>query len=91
MENRIYRKAVVSGKVQGVWYRASTQRRAQQLKLEGWARNLSNGDVEVLVCGASGEVDELLRWLHQGPPLARVKSVEVEAVEPVACEGFTTG
>jgi acylphosphatase len=63
---------LVSGKVQGVFFRASTRNEALKLGLRGYARNLSDGRVEVVACGESVAVDELEQWLWQGPPAARV-------------------
>lgn len=67
---------IVTGLVQGVWYRANTQRRARALGLKGWVRNLSDGSVEVLICGEKAQVDELREWLYQGPAGAKVSNVE---------------
>ena len=66
---------IVRGKVQGVWFRASTREKAVRLGLRGHAVNLANGGVEVLAVGEAGALDALERWLHRGPPLARVESV----------------
>lgn len=68
----------VRGHVQGVFFRASTREQAQRLGLCGHARNLHDGRVEVLAAGDAGAVDALERWLHQGPPTARVEAVERE-------------
>ena len=81
----------VSGKVQGVWFRASTRERALALHLQGFARNLADGGVEVVATGADDELDALEQWLWQGPPLAKVTKVEREALaSEVAFEGFVT-
>lgn len=82
----------VSGRVQGVSYRAATRAQAQRLGLRGHARNLADGRVEVLAVGAPQALEELARWLRQGPPLARVAEVVREdlAVAP-DCEGFVVG
>jgi acylphosphatase len=80
----------VSGRVQGVWYRASTQQRARELGLEGYARNLSDGRVEVLACGEHEALASLERWMWQGPPAAKVDSVECLPVEVEAPKGFST-
>lgn len=72
----------VSGRVQGVWYRGSTQDRAEALGIIGYARNLPDGRVEVLACGPDDALQQLRSWLWQGPPLAQVVEVECEAVEP---------
>jgi acylphosphatase len=84
-------KCIVKGRVQGVWYRAGTQQRARELGLSGYARNLSDGGVEVLACGESEGLGELERWLWQGPPAAEVSEVECEPASAQAPDGFTTG
>lgn len=81
----------VSGRVQGVFFRASTREQARRLGLSGHARNLPDGAVEVLACGPEGAVAALREWLWLGPPMARVTGVECEAVDLVPPEGFTTG
>lgn len=81
----------VHGRVQGVWFRDSTRREAQRLGLSGYAINLPDGNVEVLVCGASHALDELETWLHSGPPMASVTRVEVTAAEPEHQSGFRIG
>lgn len=74
--------------MQGVWYRATTRREAERLALDGWARNLADGRVEVVAVGDAQAVAELCGWLWTGPPAARVESVSVEEyVEPVS-RGF---
>lgn len=70
----------VTGRVQGVFYRASTQERALQLGLTGWVRNAENGDVELVACGDATRLDRLEKWLWQGPPAARVSAVQHEVV-----------
>lgn len=89
-------KALVSGKVQGVWYRRSTQEQAQKLGVAGYAINLADGRVEVLMCGDRAQVSRLSEWLWQGPEQARVTAVELEVVkfEEVKANvqsGFTRG
>jgi len=77
----------ISGVVQGVSYRASTQAEAQKRGLVGWVKNLPDGRVEALVQGPKGQVDALLRWCKRGPSAAKVEKVELgwEAVtEPIA-------
>ena len=81
----------VSGKVQGVWYRAATREQAERFALSGYARNLTDGRVEVLAVGEQGAIDALERWLWQGPPNARVEDVQREAAEAETTRGFTTG
>ena len=79
----VCRRFMVSGKVQGVFFRASTARQAEQLQLRGWAKNLPDGRVEVLALGSAAAVGQLADWLRQGPPRARVDAMEVcdEAAE----------
>ena len=81
---------IVSGRVQGVFFRASTRTEALRLGLNGYARNVADGSVEVLASGDAAALDELERWLHIGPPAARVQSVQrVESAESMS-EGFQT-
>ena len=70
-------KAIVSGTVQGVNFRASTRDQALPLGITGYAKNLSDGRVEVKACGDDGAVDELVRWLHKGPSAADVTDVKI--------------
>lgn len=67
---------LVSGKVQGVWFRAGTREQAMRLGLRGHARNLRDGRVEVLAMGEADAIQQLADWLQRGPPLARVEVVE---------------
>jgi acylphosphatase len=85
-------RCFVSGRVQGVWFRGSTRRQAEQLSLTGYARNLSDGRVEVLACGESDALGVLHKWLWQGPPAAKVSEVECceEDVPQPFPELFTT-
>ena len=69
---------LVDGKVQGVFYRASTVEQARRLRLAGWVRNLPDGRVEVVATGDPAQLTELASWLWQGPPAARVDGVTVE-------------
>lgn len=80
----------VSGRVQGVFFRASTQRKARSLGLVGHARNLADGSVEVLAVGPSPALAELRAWLRVGPSAARVDSVDCspEPVPDPVPEGF---
>lgn len=69
---------IVQGRVQGVYFRAYTQKQAQALKLLGFVRNLPNGDVEIVAQGASDSLQQLLKWCHRGPVLAKVVKVKVD-------------
>lgn len=71
----------VTGRVQGVWYRASTRQKALQLGLSGYARNLPDGRVEVLAMGPVAVVRELELWLWEGPPAAEVSEVSSERAD----------
>jgi len=82
------RQFTVKGKVQGVWFRDSTRREAESLGITGYARNLANGDVAVLASGDSVALDALERWLHAGPPLARVDEVIKKDQEYQVLTGF---
>ena len=76
--------------MQGVWYRGSTAERAQRLGLRGWAKNRSDGRVEVVVAGAPDAVAELCGWLWEGPAGARVSGVTVEERTDAVQPGFRT-
>jgi acylphosphatase len=91
MSEKIAIRCFVSGKVQGVWFRASTQEQAKALGLVGWAKNLPDGRVEVLAVGSKDKLTELYQWLHEGPPLAHVTEVTYEELPiPDALERFET-
>ena len=81
---------IVRGKVQGVWFRASTRAQAERLGLRGHARNLADGSVEVIAAGDADAIDALERWLHVGPPLARVDAV-LRLPSPVDITGLDAG
>ena len=79
---------LVSGHVQGVWFRAGTRDQALALGLTGWARNLDDGRVEVIACGDADALAALRRWLEQGTSRARVDRVE-ETDAAISCDdGF---
>ena len=71
----------VTGRVQGVSFRYFTQQNGRQLGLRGWARNLADGDVEVVARGQRDKLEQLAQWLAQGPPAANVTNVSREALE----------
>lgn len=81
MSTLIARHCFVSGRVQGVFYRASTRQRAVELGLAGYARNLPDGRVEVLAVGEAAAVNSLVDWLACGPPAAQVANVEVREID----------
>ena len=61
---------IISGKVQGVWFRASTKQKAEQLGIAGWVKNTDNGRVEALIEGDEKQIQDMIKWCHQGPPLS---------------------
>lgn len=88
MGNRVTVMARVTGRVQGVWFRGWTEAQARALDLDGWVRNEPDGSVRALISGPEDSVARLVAALEQGPPAARVVSVETApSVEPTA-EGF---
>lgn len=82
------RRFLVTGSVQGVFYRAATQETARRLGLTGWVRNLADGNVELVACGEAAKLKELEQWLWQGPPRARVARVTVTDVGPQTFADF---
>ena len=76
----IARRCLVAGRVQGVFYRASTRIRAETLGVTGHARNLPDGRVEVLACGTPQAVHALCAWLWQGSPASSVSAVAIEEI-----------
>ena len=80
----------MEGRVQGVFFRASTAARARELELSGWARNLSDGRVEVVARGDSQALTRLAEWLWEGPPAARVTGVTVAVANEEPQAGFIT-
>jgi acylphosphatase len=89
----VCKKCLVGGRVQGVYYRATAQRRARELGIGGYARNLPDGRVEVLACGEAGAVEAFVKWLWIGSSASKVSAVEVREA-PVdaasAAAGFHT-
>ena len=89
MVNRAF---LISGRVQGVFFRDSTKKEALKLGLQGSAVNLSDGTVKVCLRGVSKDIDLLERWLHKGPELAKVESViEVDIDQQLELNGFKVG
>ena len=70
-------RVVVSGRVQGVWFRESTRQRALELGVTGWVRNLADGRVEALFEGNASSVRAAIEFVREGPPLARVRDVQI--------------
>lgn len=79
----------VTGRVQGVFYRASARHEAEQYGITGYAKNLPDGRVEVLACGSKGQVDDFCAWLSQGPLHASVTNVSCQTIQTVPPREFT--
>ncbi|MBI2384332.1 MAG: acylphosphatase [Gammaproteobacteria bacterium] len=79
---------VVSGRVQGVYFRQTTVNEAQKLRLSGWVLNLPDGRVEGVACGEPEALEKLRLWLHRGPPAAQVESVLWTPADAPPTPGF---
>lgn len=88
MESRQAVRGWVSGRVQGVAYRASFKREAERLGVSGWVRNLPDGRVEFLASGTGAAVEELLGWARGGPAFARVDELHSERSDESVPDGF---
>ncbi|MFC7115011.1 acylphosphatase [Natronoarchaeum sp. GCM10025703] len=78
----------VSGRVQGVFYRATTKETAESNAVDGWVRNLDDGRVEAVSEGPEEAIEEMVEWCHTGSPAATVEDVDVEYEEPQGEDGF---
>ena len=78
MSDNVRAHVIISGRVQGVFFRMETKRTADAAGVSGWVRNLADGTVEAVFEGARGDVDTVLEWCHQGPSAALVKSVALD-------------
>lgn len=78
----------VTGRVQGVYYRAHTVEAARRVGVDGWVRNLADGRVEAVFEGRRSAVDGMIEWCRTGSPMARVDEVEVEREPPEGVRGF---
>ena len=89
---RLCRRCLVSGRVQGVFYRASVARRARELGIDGYAENLADGRVEVLACGSPAAIETFIAALWTGSSASRVTGVECEPIDEyhAAARGFAT-
>jgi acylphosphatase len=88
MADRTRAHVFVSGKVQGVYYRANTRDTAEKRDIDGWVRNLSDGRVEAVFEGPESSVEEMVEWCHTGSPAADVDDVSVEYESPEDEAGF---
>lgn len=88
MSDAIARRVVVSGRVQGVFFRDSARREASSRGVSGWVRNTSDGTVEAWFEGPEDAVSAMVAWCRSGPPRASVSDVQVTTVDPAGCAGF---
>jgi acylphosphatase len=84
----VRRRVLVSGRVQGVWFRDGCRRQAERHGVAGWVRNCGDGRVEAAFEGRPAAVDAVVAWTRKGPPLARVTAVDVHDEEPEGATGF---
>jgi acylphosphatase len=87
----VRKRLLIGGQVQGVFFRDSLRRQATMNGVGGYAKNLGDGRVEVVLEGAAADVNIALAWCREGPPSATVESVEVIDEEPRGLEGFDVG
>lgn len=88
MSERKAAHAVITGRVQGVWFRAWTVQEASARHLDGWVRNRRDGSVEAVFAGESAAVDDMIQACHRGPDAAQVRAVEVSPVAEMPMPGF---
>jgi len=86
--NTIAWTGLVKGRVQGVFFRAGTRQKALHYGVRGWVRNTLEGHVEVLICGEPDAIDSMRQWLAEGPPTARVDSLELARCPDPGLGGF---
>lgn len=90
MAKQLCMRCYISGKVQGVWFRASAKQQAEILELSGWARNLADGRVEVFACGEESQLELFYAWLQVGPEYAIVTDYNREDLPWEEYQGFHT-
>lgn len=88
MDDRIRAHVFVSGRVQGVYYRAKTRDAAIERDISGWVQNLDDGRVAAAFEGDESAVASMIEWCHTGSPNARVDDIEVEYTDPTGDGGF---
>jgi acylphosphatase len=87
MRTRVH--VIISGRVQGVWYRASTKQKAEELGVSGWVKNTGDGNVEAEFEGDESAVHAMIAWCRRGPPLAKVADVKIVSRSVGGtCQGF---
>ncbi len=85
------RRFRVEGRVQGVWFRESTRRKARLYGITGYAKNCPDGSVEVVACGSAGAISAIRDWLKKGPGMAQVTRVEEWPASGPCTDDFLTG
>ncbi|MGM0372245.1 MAG: acylphosphatase [Halobacteriota archaeon] len=88
MTDRQRAHVFVSGRVQGVFFRATTRDQAQERDVDGWVKNLPDGRVEAVFEGSEAAVKGMIEWCHEGSPAANVEAVDVRWADPQGIEGF---
>jgi acylphosphatase len=88
MTEQVRAHVLISGKVQGVYYRANTRDTARERGVNGWVRNLTDGRVEAAFEGPPAAVDSMVAWCQEGPPAARVDDVDVTFEKFCGLSGF---
>lgn len=78
MNQKVRAHIFVSGRVQGVWFRENTQKKARKLGVTGWVKNLADDRVEAIFEGEKEKVEEMIKWAKRGPILAKVNGIDVE-------------
>lgn len=73
---------IVKGKVQGVFFRASTLEKAEELNIKGWVRNLNDGSVKITAEGSFEKISEFIKWCEKGPAKANVTEINIERLAP---------
>ncbi len=87
--SKICIKAVVSGRVQGVFYRDTARKKAEELQLTGWAKNTKDGHVDLVACGEQDHIVEFTDWLWMGSDTSEVSNVHWEETPWEAIDGFS--
>ena len=78
----------ISGQVQGVFFRAHTKEKAEELNLAGWVKNLPDGRVEAVFEGEQDQINKMLVWCYQGSPTSQVDQVDIRNEKPQSLKGF---
>ena len=87
-EGHIARRLLISGRVQGVFFRDWTVRNATELNLDGWIRNRSDGTVEALFVGPEEDVNKIIKFCRNGPPRSKVDGIEISEAIGITKKGF---